>query len=303
MSEFIVSTDLYETSDANVYTSYHFARALGIRPKLYFVDSFSPMIEKTFHPASIHTNYIKDNIWDYEYEVTVLKKISRQLERLSLSKKDFDFEVFEGSISKGIQHLKQHDDLEFISVGASDHGEIHRLFFNTFAEKTYFNLEKKCLVIKKKDNQFRKVYMLLNPLEDNDETLAHTIELIKKLKTKLNIVCNANVEFLGLNLEAFPLEPPPWEMQNKATEMLYEKTELMLKELESNLKKEGIEVAHTMQVSLNKESALGLTKLLHEIRPDLVIMSPRSHFLRHFSIGSVTHYIIKHNDCNFYLMP
>ncbi len=306
MNEFIVSTDLYETSDANVYTSYHLARLLGKRPKLYYVDIVSPMIDKIFHPSSIHTSYVTDSVWLKEFELTVLKKISQQLGRLLLKKEDFDFDVFEGSVSEGIHNLKKNADFSLISVGASDHSELYRLFFNTFTEKVFFNLGKETLVVKKKDNHFSNIYLLLNPQENHgskDRIITRTAELIKKLKSKLHIICIANAEFLGLSLEAFPDGLTPEELQNKTTERLYEKTEEFLKQLEVRFNKEGIDVEHMAQVTLNEESAPILNQILQERTPDLVIMSPRSHFLGHFSLDSITHYMIKRNDCNFYLIP
>ncbi|HAZ14764.1 MAG: hypothetical protein A2X86_10535 [Bdellovibrionales bacterium GWA2_49_15] len=303
MKKFIVNTDLYESSDANVYTSYHLAKLLGLKPQLFFVDTISPMIDKTFHPESIHTSYATDLVWQKKYEVTVLEKISQQLERLSLAKEDFDLEVFEGAISDGVKSLKRHEDIELLSVGASEHGEINRLFFNTFAEKIFFNLHKETLVVRKKDDQFKKVSVLLDPTQNYDRQLGQVVKLIKRLKAKLHIICLVDVQFLGLNLEAFPFTPSPLEIQNKTSQVLLQKAELFLKELESGLKKDGIEVEHTVHVTLNEENIYGLDKLLHEQAPNLVMISPRSQFLGHFSLGSTTHYLMKHNNCNFYLLP
>ncbi|MBI2520247.1 MAG: universal stress protein [Bdellovibrio sp.] len=304
MQEFIVTTDLYEASDATVYTSYHLAQALDLRPKLYFVDGLSPMIEKTFHPQKIHTTYALDPVWNKKYEVTVLEKIASQLERISLKKESFDFEVFEGSVSAAIKHLKrQHQDIGLISIGASEHGEISRLFFNTFAEKVFFNLNKESLIVKKKDKEFSKICMLIDPISHQDESVVKVVNLLKQLRQKLHIICLVDVQFLGLNLEAFPHAPGALEIQKKTIESLRQKAQQVVKELEIKLKIVGVECQHEIHVALNKDNALALDKMLHKIDPNLVIMSPHSQLLHHFGLGSITHYLLKHNNYNFYLLP
>lgn len=302
MNRLVICTDLNQNSDRNVLAGFLLAKRVDLRPMLYHIDTVSPRIDKVFHPMAIKTEYKFDPVWGGDIEVIVSQRINSQLKRLKLEKEDFDFENFEGTINEGIAHLNSHPEIEFLSIGSTNHGNIHRLFLNTFAEKSLSHLSKDVLVIKKEMKEIRNITYLLPYAPVNMEDLNVVARIARASNAKVCLDCVVPIEFVGLNLEAFKDDPPPREILKKEVATYTTNAEEQLASASKELKAQGIESTYSLKMILNKLPGDYLEEMVKKENSDLVIMKPHHYLFEHLSVSSTTLDIMRHLSCNLYLI-
>jgi len=297
LKELIIGTDLYETSDDNVLTGFNFAKSLDLIPTLYHIDSISPQIEMIFHASSIHTEYIMDKVWKKEIEKTVLERVNKQLGRLKLNKEEFNFENFEGSISEGIEHLRNHKNLEISSIGASHHGSLHRLFFNSFAEKMFFHLRKDTLIVKEKNQSFKNITYLVTH-EEHEE---RHVELVSKIAQSFK--SNVFLEYI------VPIESLDKKFDKVTNAVLTQKSnqsyggaEAFLKGIQEKISRAGVSVQYSLKLILNEKPGQTLKKVIAENNSDLVVIKPAHYMFEYPSVGSTCLDLLRSCHTNFYLL-
>lgn len=303
MNEFVIATDFFDTSDSNVYTGYHFAKALMMKPTLFYVDEISPQIERTFHDLSVNTEYVEDAEWESEFPKTDIELAEQQLQRLELNKNEFEFMVFEGTVNDGIDYLKKERDLRIVSIGLTEHGKIHRLFFNTFAEKTFCHVSKATLIVKKRSNKFENLIYLMDPRREQEKEIAQVAELAKLLNAQVELVSVAPIQFLGVDLEGFPNEPEPEEIKRRSISYQQDKAEAYLDSVKKDLEDSGIPAHYDFETTLNSTPEKKLESIVEKSKADLVLMNPLCQLFDHFAIGSIASKVLKDLNSNYLLLP
>lgn len=303
MKSSIICTDLEKTSDAAVLTGYNLSKNLGIKPTLFFIDVVSSRLETLFHPIQITPTYDDDTAWKEAIENTVENQVSDQLKRLNLKKEDFNFESYEGTISQGIKHLaKKHSSVDYFFIGATHHGDLHRLFLNTFVEKTFFKLEKETFVIKKTAEKIDEVIYLIPFAPLNTADLNKVAEIATHNHAPVRLDCVVPVEFIGYNLEAFSEEPAPKEIEMEEVSTYHQSAEKELKKAVEILKGQNIEATYDLKMVLNKDPGASLKKSLDNQKNKLLVLKPQHYLFNHLSIGSTTLDIMRHVEDNILLL-
>lgn len=302
MKKLVICSDLHEGSEKNIRSGYNFAKALGLKPSLYHIDTISPQLEKQFHSSSTRSRRIKDPVWKKNIEETSLEMVNATLGRLDIDKEDIEFENFEGSINEGIEHLSEDPEMEIISVGASHHGELHRFFLNTFAEKSLFNLNRDVLITKTSVDNFKKITYLIPYESLDEENLATVANLAKCNNAKVHMDCIVPLNFVSYNLEVFPDGPYPREVLTNEMSELHKGAEDELQKAVAILKRQGIDASYTLKMILNAEPGQRLEELIRSEKSDLVVLKPQHYIFEHLSLGSVTLDIMKKTECNLYLL-
>lgn len=302
MKELIICSDLHETSDDNIKSGISFAMALGLKPKIFHIDTISPQIERQFHVASVGPRRVKDPIWNETVVSTVLDMANAMITRLGITKDQVAFENFEGSIYEGIDHLKTHKDLEMMAIGATHHGAIHRFFLNTFAEKSFFHVNKDVYVTKRRCEKVSKITYLIpyEPLDEDD--LSKVIHFAKCNGSSVHLDCVVPINFVGFNLEQFPAGPSPREMFTNELSQMHKFAEDELKKGVKAIEMEGIEASYSLKMILNKEPGNYLEGMIRDNETDLVIIKPQHSTFEHLSVGSITLDIMQKISCNLLLL-
>lgn len=299
MKSSIICTDLEETSDATVLSGFNLSKSLGIKPTLFFIDVVSSRIETLFHPTQISPRYENDKEWKEAIEQTVDNRVSAQLQRLNLKKEGFDFESYEGTISQGINHLaNKHNNVDYFFIGASQHGDIHRLFLNTFVEKTFFKLQKETFVIKKPSENLDEIIYLIPFAPLNTSDLDKVAKIATHNNSPVRLDCVVPVEFIGYNLEAFNEDPSPKELMKEEVSTYHESAERQLQKAVELLKGQGIEASYELEMVLNKNPGESLRKNLADQKNKLIVLKPQHYIFNSLSIGSTTLDIMRHVDNN-----
>ena len=302
IKEIIICTDLYTSSDQTVISGYNIGQLFNQKTILFHVNTISPQIEHIFHPPTIHTQYLYEPVWDKDIEITVLQRIGVQLNRLKLNKEDFKFESFEGLITEGIKYLGDKFNINFIVIGATHHRNMHRLFFNSFAEKTFFNLKKDVLLIKKSMHQVQHITHLLSWADDNANDLSIVSYWAKMWKAKVGLDCVVPIEFVGLNLEIFREGPSAREILLDQTSHYHEQAENRLIQARDKLRSNGIECDYSLKMILNKSPGKTLSEMIIQSQTDLVILRPEHYVFDRFVIGSTTFDLLRKVKANMYLI-
>lgn len=302
MKEMVICSDLHENSDDNIKTGVLFAKTLGLKPTIYHIDTIAPQLNKQFHAATIKPHYVEDPVWKKNIEVTVLDMVNEALKRVDIKKEEVDFENFEGSITEGVDHLREHKNMEILSIGATHHGSIHRFFLNTFAEKSFFHLRKDVLVTKKRVDKYSHITYLIPyaPLDEDD--LSKVIYLAKCHSAKVHMDCIVPINFVGYSLELFEDSPYPREVLTNEMSQMHQKAEAELKKAQEKLRKESIESSYSLKMILNEDAGKHLEELVRDEGSDLVILKPQNYTFEHLSVGSVSLDIMRTVSCNLFLL-
>ncbi len=303
MKSSIICTDLETTSDATILTGHSFSKQMGIKPTLFFIDVVSSRLETLFHPTQIQTTYVHDPIWSQSIESTVLMRAAAQLQRLNLKKEDFHFECFEGPISNGIHHLElEHQNVDYLFVGATHHGKIRRLFLNTFVEKTFFKLQKETFVVKEDAHSIDQVVYLIPYAPLNLEDLDKVALIAKRSRAPVHLDCIVPVDFIGFSLEAFDDEPSAKELMFDEISTYHKNAELQLVKAKEYLHERGIDSSYDLKMVLNKTPGETMRKYLHPARNELVVLKPQHHLFNRLSVGSTTLDIMRHVQNNILML-
>lgn len=302
MKEMLICSDLYEGSDNNLKSGYSFASSLGLKPKIYHIDTMTPQLNKQFHPLTVKPRYIKDPIWNKDIEATVLDMANKALARVGIEKEKVDFENFEGTINEGIEHLTEHVDLEMMAIGITHHGVFHRFFLNTFAEKSLFHVKKDVLVSKKAVENYSHLTYLIpyTPLDEDD--LAKVIHIAKCNEAKVHMDCVVPINFVGYSLELFSNEPYPREILTSELSDMRSKAEKELQKAHKIMKDANIECSYSLEMVLNEDAAKRVEEIVQKENSDLVIIKPQHYTFEHLSIGSVSLDIMKNVSSNLLLL-
>lgn len=302
MKKLIICTDMEIHSDKNVLAGYYMAKTLDLKPVLYYIETVSPRIESVFHPQTIHTEYKYDSFWKKEFEANTLERIELQLSRLNLNKQSFEYKEYDGSISDGIDALKTNEDVDFLSIGGSHHGRIHRFFLNTFVEKTLFHLKKDVLVIKDDINAIKHMTYLMPYGGYVKSDLDKVIRIANATKAKVLIDSVVPIEYIGFNLEILVNESISREVLLNDLSNHHKIAEDELVHVTNILKQKGIECDYSLKLILNKSPGKTLNEIVTSESSDLVIMKPIDQIFEHLSTSSTTLDFLRNVKRNFYLL-
>ncbi|MFT6071005.1 MAG: nucleotide-binding universal stress UspA family protein [Bacteriovoracaceae bacterium] len=299
----LICTDFYENSDPNVRTGYNLAKQLDLKPVLYHIDPIAPQINTLFHPPELDHIYQEDTLWEKPIERSALRNLEDQLHRLEIQKEEFeDFENYEGSITKGIEYLKDFGDLDFVCVGNNSHGVLHHFFFDSFVEKVFVNSGKDVLAVKKEMKEIRNIIFLL-PFSSLKKSDFEKVSKIANLTgARVHLDCLFPLSYVGFDLTPttdgiLPLNT----FQHDETEY-QDSARKRIKSIENYLKVQKVKTSKSLEMLLAPDPAYSLEKLISKTQADLVMLKPQHYGFEKKTIGSANLNLINKIENNFFIL-
>jgi len=183
----LVGDDFTQNSTEAIALSFQLAKRLGVRPKIYHIDSAPRMPYRMPAFSEVYSEKLLKDI-DEAVSNGAEKSLMLQLKELGISRNEVEAHIIPGEIPKEFKHLTENLEAPLLILGGRGPNKFEYLLLGSVADKLIRTLTCPILITKNAPKNFKKILFSTDFGQTSKDALELLMDIAPVFEAEVHVV-------------------------------------------------------------------------------------------------------------------